>query len=114
MVFPPMSLVTTWAEELPAVGGSLLSAPGGGVLAVSAAALFVRLADAPALSTAAYRLLFASVPTLALLPLRGRRELPALRRGDWGWLETGAGCGASACVTRTPEGSFTLAAGAGA
>ncbi len=57
-----------------------------GVLAVSAAALFVRLADAPALSTAAYRLLFASGPTLALLPLRGRRELPALRRADWIWL----------------------------
>ncbi|HEY7293668.1 MAG TPA: DMT family transporter [Dehalococcoidia bacterium] len=57
-----------------------------GVLAVSAAALFVRLADAPALSTAAYRLLFASLPTLALLPLRGRRELPRLRGSDWRWL----------------------------
>ncbi|HZQ38426.1 MAG TPA: hypothetical protein VFD32_21035, partial [Dehalococcoidia bacterium] len=56
-----------------------------GVLAVSAAALFVRLADAPALSTAAYRLVFASGPALALLPLRGRRELAPLRRGDWGW-----------------------------
>ncbi len=58
----------------------------GGVLAVSAAALFVRLADAPALSTAAYRLVFASGPALALLPLRGRRELSELRRGEWGWL----------------------------
>src|SRR5690348_9784997 len=53
-----------------------------GVLAVSAAALFVRLAAAPALSTAAYRLLFASGPALALLPLRGRRELPRLDRGE--------------------------------
>ncbi|HLZ70128.1 MAG TPA: DMT family transporter [Dehalococcoidia bacterium] len=63
-----------------------------GVLAVSAAALFVRLADAPALSTAAYRLLFASVPTIALLPMRGRRELPALHRADWGWLLLSGGC----------------------
>lgn len=64
----------------------------GGVLAVSAAALFVRLADAPALTTAAYRLGFAAGPALALLPLRGRRELPALRRGEWGWLALSGVC----------------------
>ncbi|HEY8837029.1 MAG TPA: DMT family transporter [Dehalococcoidia bacterium] len=57
-----------------------------GVAAVSSAALFVRLANAPAISTAAMRLLFASVPTLMLLPLRGRRELPRLTRGDWRWI----------------------------
>ncbi len=57
-----------------------------GVAAVSCAALFVRLADAPALSTAAMRMLFASVPSLALLPLRARRELPRLTRSDWRWI----------------------------
>src|SRR5947209_707414 len=56
-----------------------------GVAAVSTAALFVRLADAPALSTAAMRLLFAAVPAMALLPLRGRRELPRLGAADWRW-----------------------------
>lgn len=56
-----------------------------GVLAVSCAAIFVRLADAPALSTAAMRMLFAALPSLALLPLRGRRELPRLGRDDWRW-----------------------------
>jgi drug/metabolite transporter (DMT)-like permease len=56
-----------------------------GVLAVSCAAIFVRLADAPALSTAAMRMLFAAVPALALLPLRGRRELPRLGGDDWRW-----------------------------
>ncbi len=56
-----------------------------GVLAVSTAAIMIREADAPALSTAALRLVFASAPALALLPLRGRRELPALGRGGIGW-----------------------------
>jgi drug/metabolite transporter (DMT)-like permease len=57
-----------------------------GVASVSCAALFVRLADAPALSTAAMRMLFAAVPSLALLPLRARRELPRLTRTDWRWI----------------------------
>ncbi|MHB8574090.1 MAG: DMT family transporter [Dehalococcoidia bacterium] len=56
-----------------------------GVLAVSCAAIFVRLADAPALSTAAMRMSFAAVPSLALLPLRGRRELRGFSREDWWW-----------------------------
>lgn len=63
-----------------------------GVAAVSCAALFVRLADAPALSTAAMRLVFASGPSLALLPLRGRRELPRLSGSDWRWVALSGVC----------------------
>lgn len=63
-----------------------------GVAAVSCAALFVRLADAPALSTAAFRLLFASAPALALLPLRGRRELPRLDGPAWWWFALSGLC----------------------
>jgi drug/metabolite transporter (DMT)-like permease len=47
-----------------------------GVFAVGWAAIFIRLADAPALSTAAFRLLFASVP-VGLWALT--RHRPALR-----------------------------------
>jgi drug/metabolite transporter (DMT)-like permease len=63
-----------------------------GVLAVSCAAIFIRLAEAPALSTAAYRLIFASVPSLALLPLRGRRELTKLAPGDWRLIGLSGAC----------------------
>lgn len=63
-----------------------------GVLAVSSAAIFVRLADSPALSTAAMRMVFAALPALALLSLRGRRELPRLGRDDWRWALLSGAC----------------------
>jgi drug/metabolite transporter (DMT)-like permease len=61
-----------------------------GVFAVGWAAIFIRLAEAPALSTAAYRLVFASIPVGSYALLRHRGDLRALRRGDW-WLLVGAG-----------------------
>jgi drug/metabolite transporter (DMT)-like permease len=48
-----------------------------GVLAVSTGAIFARLAEAPALVTAAYRV---GLATLLWLPLGGPRLLPELRR----------------------------------
>lgn len=54
-----------------------------GVIAVSWAAIFVRLADAPALSIAAYRLLFAALP-VGLFALVYRREaLRPLPAASW-------------------------------
>lgn len=61
-----------------------------GVLAVSWAAILVRLAAAPALSVAAWRLVVAAVPALAWAALRHRgewRALPARER----WRAAGAG-----------------------
>jgi len=61
-----------------------------GVLAVSWAAILVRLAAAPALSVAAWRLLVAGLPALAWALWRHRgewRALPARER----WLAAGAG-----------------------
>jgi drug/metabolite transporter (DMT)-like permease len=61
-----------------------------GVLAVSWAAILVRLAAAPALSVAAWRLVVASVPALAWAALRHRgewRALPVRER----WRAAGAG-----------------------
>ncbi|MFY9941504.1 MAG: DMT family transporter [Desulfobacterales bacterium] len=55
-----------------------------GVVAVSTGAIFARLADAPALVTAAYRV---GLATLVLAPFawwRGRGELRALPAGQWG------------------------------
>lgn len=63
-----------------------------GVAAVGSAAVLVRLADAPALSVAAWRLSLAAVPALALLPLRGRRELPRLTPADWRWTAVSGLC----------------------
>jgi drug/metabolite transporter (DMT)-like permease len=57
-----------------------------GVVAVSWAAIFVRLADAPALSIAAYRLVLASVPVGGYALWRCRGELRALPRGLGGLL----------------------------
>jgi drug/metabolite transporter (DMT)-like permease len=54
-----------------------------GVFAVSWAAIFIRLADAPALSTAAYRLTFAALPVAAYATLRHRPDLRGLQRGGW-------------------------------
>ncbi len=51
-----------------------------GVLAVSWAAILVRLADAAPLAVAAWRLLLAGAATLAFALLRRRRELAALDR----------------------------------
>ena len=56
-----------------------------GVLAVSTAAIIIREIAAPALSIAAWRLIFASLPALGLLPLRGRRELQRVGRNGTGW-----------------------------
>jgi drug/metabolite transporter (DMT)-like permease len=54
-----------------------------GVFAVGWAAIFIRLADAPALSTAAFRLTFASVPVAGYAALRHRSSLRSLVRQDW-------------------------------
>lgn len=51
-----------------------------GVLSVSWAAILIRLADAPALSVAAWRLLLAGAAALAFALLRRRAELAALDR----------------------------------
>lgn len=64
----------------PRVGAGLLL----GVLAVSWAAIFIRLAKAPALTTAAWRLTLAAIPLAAVVAVRHRRELAALgARGLW-------------------------------
>lgn len=54
-----------------------------GVVAVSWAAIFIRLAEAPALSIAAYRLGLSAVPVGAFALARRRTELARLRRGEW-------------------------------
>lgn len=54
-----------------------------GVLAVSWAAIFIRLADAPALSVATYRLGLSAVPVGAFALARRRTELARLGRGEW-------------------------------
>ncbi|MGH2584353.1 MAG: DMT family transporter, partial [Dehalococcoidia bacterium] len=61
-----------------------------GVFAVGWAAIFIRLADAPALSTAAYRLLFAALPVAGYAALRRRPELRGLGGSDR-WLLFGSG-----------------------
>jgi drug/metabolite transporter (DMT)-like permease len=53
------------------------------VVAVSWAAIFIRLAEAPALSIAAYRLGLSAVPVGAFALARRRAELARLRRGEW-------------------------------
>lgn len=57
-----------------------------GVTCVSFAAIFIRAAGAPALSTAAWRLAFAAIPVAAFALFRRRTELLALPRGHWGLL----------------------------
>ena len=61
-----------------------------GVVALGWAAILIRLAEAPPLSIAAYRMLFAAVPAASLALLRHRRELRAIPSRDWRWL-VGAG-----------------------
>jgi drug/metabolite transporter (DMT)-like permease len=63
-----------------------------GVLAVSTAAIIIREITAPALSIAAWRLIFASLPALGLLPLRGRRELRRVGRNGVGWALLSGAC----------------------
>jgi drug/metabolite transporter (DMT)-like permease len=53
----------------------------GGVVAVSWAAIFIRLAEAPALSISAWRLLLAAAPLAIFALLRRRHELRRLTRG---------------------------------
>jgi len=61
-----------------------------GVAAVGWAAIFIRLADAPALSTAAYRLTFAGVPVALWAFGRQRTELRGLHaRSRWLLLASG-------------------------
>ena len=55
-----------------------------GVIAVSFAALLIRLAAAPALSIAAYRLVIAGVPTALLAGWRSRAELRRLSPAEAG------------------------------
>lgn len=54
-----------------------------GVIAVSWAAIFIRLAEAPTLSVAAYRLGLSAVPVSAFALARRRAELARLRHGEW-------------------------------
>lgn len=54
-----------------------------GVFAVSWAAIFIRLAEAPALSVAAYRLGLSALPVGAFALARRHAELARLRRGEW-------------------------------
>jgi drug/metabolite transporter (DMT)-like permease len=61
-----------------------------GVFAVGWAAIFIRLADAPALSTAAYRLTFAAIPVVGYATLRHRTDLSELR-GSSRWLLVASG-----------------------
>jgi drug/metabolite transporter (DMT)-like permease len=57
-----------------------------GVIAVSWGAIFIRLADAPALSVSAYRLLFGALPVAVFAVVRRRWELARLNRTEWGML----------------------------
>jgi drug/metabolite transporter (DMT)-like permease len=63
---------------------------GMGVFAVGWAAIFIRLAEAPALSTAAFRLTFAAIPVAGYAALRHRADLGGLRGGQR-WLLLGSG-----------------------
>ena len=63
----------------PRVGAGLLL----GVISVSWAAIFIRLAHAPALTTAAWRLTLAGIPLVIWVTLRHRRELAGLSRNAW-------------------------------
>jgi drug/metabolite transporter (DMT)-like permease len=53
------------------------------VLSVSWAAIFIKLAAAPPLTAAAWRLTFASVPLAAWVRVRHWKELQGLERGQW-------------------------------
>jgi len=53
-----------------------------GVLAVSFAATFIRLADAPPLVIATYRLAIASIILIPIAAIKSRRNLPQLPRQD--------------------------------
>lgn len=57
-----------------------------GVVAVSWAAIFIRLAEAPALGISAWRLVFAAAPVAAFALWRRRGELARLDRRGWIWL----------------------------
>jgi drug/metabolite transporter (DMT)-like permease len=57
----------------------------GGLVAVSFGAILVRLAEAPSLVIATYRLLIASVIVAPVGLLRGRGELGTLSRADLSW-----------------------------
>ena len=56
-----------------------------GVVAVSFAAILVRLSEAPSLVVATYRLAISSLIVAPVGLVLRRRELRALRRGDIGW-----------------------------
>lgn len=57
-----------------------------GVVAVGWAAIFIRLADAPALSIAAWRLVLGAAPLAATAAMRRREEIARLQRRSWGLL----------------------------
>jgi drug/metabolite transporter (DMT)-like permease len=71
----------TGAWDRVRLGGILLMA----VVAVSFAAIFIRLAEAPPLVTATYRLTLASVIVAPVGLVRRRQELKALDRRDLVW-----------------------------
>jgi drug/metabolite transporter (DMT)-like permease len=54
-----------------------------GIMSVSCGSLFIRLASAPALAAAAYRVLLATVVFIPVVASGPARELIALTRGDW-------------------------------
>ena len=54
-----------------------------GVLAVSFAAVFIRLADAPPLVIAAYRLTIASIILIPVASIKSMRGLKKLSRREW-------------------------------
>jgi drug/metabolite transporter (DMT)-like permease len=57
-----------------------------GIVAVSCGSVFIRLAAAPALAVAAYRVLWATVILAPLAASGSIRELRPLSRGSWGFL----------------------------
>jgi drug/metabolite transporter (DMT)-like permease len=78
-------LPPSMADE-PAAAGRIYGGVLLGVTCVSFAAIFVRAAGAPALSTAAWRLAFAAIPVTVLALALRRAELLALPRRHWALL----------------------------
>jgi drug/metabolite transporter (DMT)-like permease len=64
---------------------SLFAALAVGVVAISFSAIFIKWSDAPAAIVGLYRLLF-SLPLLAPMVIKARRQLFTLSLRDWGWL----------------------------
>lgn len=63
--------------------GWLAASVAGSIVAISTAAILIRLADAPPIVIAFYRLLYASLMLLPFALWKARRELAALSARDW-------------------------------